>query len=555
MDILKGNSGKYFYFSVMSILAASGNMGVIYLINRIINNLLSATLVSPYRYLPYLVLAMLVFFVSRWLVSFGILQFTQMLLCKTRLEVLQMILRSSYHSLLRNKDRIYTAMTRDTDNVVNASINLVDIMTNTLIVTICFIYMGILSWKLLVCMLGLLLFTLTVYVYSQKKAQKLFKAALESNDIFLRYLGEILSGFKEIIMEKKKGTDIVERHLMKAVGRSADLNQRAFVIFLNNRVIGQVAFYTFIGVLVLFLGHALSIGKEVLINFIFLLLYVWGPIETVVLLIPALSQAKTSLERLSLLDSQADEKSLGEDTSTRRLSFSGLQLKNIRYQYEKEEGTAGKENDHSGKEEADGSGFAIGPLNFHLAPAEIVFISGGNGSGKSTFINILVGLFNSTEGEIFINDERVENKVWKQYRSLFAPVFSDCHLFDEFYGVENIDVAKVNEYLKLFELDRKVGFEGRSFSTTNLSTGQRKRLALIYGLLERKPIIVLDEFAADQDPQFRRKFYHEILEYLKSEGFTVVAVTHDDHYYGCCDRIYHMNEGKLEAINHSLIIN
>jgi len=57
--------------------------------------------------------------------------------------------------------------------------------------------------------------------------------------------------------------------------------------------------------------------------------------------------------------------------------------------------------------------------------------------------------------------------------------------------------------------------------------------------------LVLDEWAADQDPHFRKKFYTEIIPILKNDGVTIIAITHDDKYYHCADKLYRMDYGKL----------
>jgi putative pyoverdin transport system ATP-binding/permease protein len=94
-------------------------------------------------------------------------------------------------------------------------------------------------------------------------------------------------------------------------------------------------------------------------------------------------------------------------------------------------------------------------------------------------------------------------------------------------------------------MQHKVSYENGGFNSTDLSTGQRKRLALIAAILEDKPILILDEFAADQDPGFRKYFYETILIELKAMGKTVIAVTHDDHYFHVADRILKMDEGRV----------
>ena len=102
------------------------------------------------------------------------------------------------------------------------------------------------------------------------------------------------------------------------------------------------------------------------------------------------------------------------------------------------------------------------------------------------------------------------------------------------------------------EDERTAGLDGDRFTRTELSTGQRKRLALVAALLEAKPILVLDEWAADQDPHFRRKFYDELLPRMKAAGKTIIAVTHDERYFHIADRHFHMEEGQLRDLTENL---
>jgi putative pyoverdin transport system ATP-binding/permease protein len=102
---------------------------------------------------------------------------------------------------------------------------------------------------------------------------------------------------------------------------------------------------------------------------------------------------------------------------------------------------------------------------------------------------------------------------------------------------------RVRELLELTDLSRKTSVVGDKISAINLSSGERKRLALVLSLLENTPILLLDEWAAEQDPLFRRKFYREILPWLKQQEKTVVAVTHDDDRYDVADRVLKMQFG------------
>ena len=98
------------------------------------------------------------------------------------------------------------------------------------------------------------------------------------------------------------------------------------------------------------------------------------------------------------------------------------------------------------------------------------------------------------------------------------------------------------------KIEHKTSFEGGRFTKRNLSTGQKKRLAMVLALLEDRPIFVLDEWAADQDPEFRRYFYESLLPALKQKGKTVIAVSHDDRYFHCADRVVIMDYGAIRSI-------
>jgi putative pyoverdin transport system ATP-binding/permease protein len=192
--------------------------------------------------------------------------------------------------------------------------------------------------------------------------------------------------------------------------------------------------------------------------------------------------------------------------------------------------------------------FTVGPVDFSLRSGELVFITGGNGSGKSTFCKILASLYKPDTGEITFDGVLVTDNTREAYRQLIAAVFVDYHLFHRLYGVPNPDALEVDRLLAQFRLLEKTRLVQGEFNTVDLSTGQRKRLALIVSLLEKRPILLLDEWAADQDPEFRRKFYFDLLPALHRAGVTVVVVSHDDRYLDEMElpaRRLRMDEGRF----------
>jgi putative ATP-binding cassette transporter len=194
---------------------------------------------------------------------------------------------------------------------------------------------------------------------------------------------------------------------------------------------------------------------------------------------------------------------------------------------------------------ADESPFALGPVDLTLRRGEVVFVAGGNGAGKSTLIKVLLGLYPPGEGVLKVDGAVVGPARAQAYREMIGVVFSDFHLFERLYGLEAVDEGRADDLTAWMELDSVTAIREGRFERARLSTGQRKRLALIEALLVGRPVLVLDEWAADQDPAFRRKFYDEIVPALRERGLTLVAVTHDERYLHVADRVLRLDEGRL----------
>lgn len=250
--------------------------------------------------------------------------------------------------------------------------------------------------------------------------------------------------------------------------------------------------------------------------------------------LPTLSQSRVALENLNKLETQLDEALIDEiysqQTVTLVSEFKEIKLDQATFSYQNKQGK---------------SLFSIGPINLFFKKGEMVFIVGGNGSGKSTLLKLLTGLYYPTAGSVDLNQQPIERSQYASYRSLFAIIFTDFHLFDKLYGLSMIDNKQVKGLLRVMQLDKKTKYRKGEFTQLDLSTGQKKRLAFIAAILENKPIYIFDELAADQDPQFRKYFYEVILPDLKQQGKTIIAVTHDDKYFYVADRLLKMEEGQL----------
>ncbi|MBN3264591.1 multidrug ABC transporter permease/ATP-binding protein [Pectobacterium brasiliense] len=198
----------------------------------------------------------------------------------------------------------------------------------------------------------------------------------------------------------------------------------------------------------------------------------------------------------------------------------------------------------------DDSGFEIGPINLVIKRGELVFLIGGNGSGKSTLAMLLTGLYTPVSGSLLLDNCPVTAETREDYQKLFSAIFTDFHLFGQMMGPQGTepDTALVDNWLDRLNMRHKLTLENHQVMNLQLSQGQRKRVALLLAVAEQRDILLLDEWAADQDPQFRRVFYLELLPQLRALGKTIVAISHDDHYFEHADRLLEMHQGTLSEL-------
>ena len=301
--------------------------------------------------------------------------------------------------------------------------------------------------------------------------------------------------------------------------------------FANAFIIGELLFTFVIGVIAfLFPVIFENMQTGILRNYIFIFLYMTGPVHAVLNSIPEIIRIRISFNRLNdfvkELDLPTEEKEVRESEDNIQGKFT-LELKGIEYSYKNKSGDI----------------FTVGSVDYRFNFGEITFITGGNWSGKSTLAKLITGLYVPDSGEILLDNHKIDEGELNQK---FSAIFSDFYLFEKLYGIDySSKEEQISSYLKILQMNDKLQIDNDAFSTTMLSTGQRKKLALLVSYLEERPIYLFDEWAADQDPEFKKFFYYNLLPGLRQRGKCVIAITHDDRYFHIADKIIKLDTGKV----------
>lgn len=351
------------------------------------------------------------------------------------------------------------------------------------------------------------------------------------NDLYYTYVKDLLGGFKELKLSALRRKNMMKKYLEPNREKCEDADFQVNYVFLSINLISQYGLYFVIAIIMFGLPAFGVLDREDMIAYVIVLLFISGPINNLINLQQLHTRLKVANSRIKkfMSDFQINHHGSGH-ANEENLAFHSLHFKDIVFHYENES--------HE-------KTFAFGPVNFQANAGEVLFIVGGNGSGKSTFVNILTGLYQPTSGTILFNEQE-HTGVQDHLQDSIAAIFTDNHLFSNNY--ENYKLENNTEYkrlLKEMELDQIVTDDKDESARRRFSKGQSKRMSMIFALLEKKPILILDEWAADQDPYFRKLFYEQLIPKLKREGKTIIAVTHDDAYFHHADRIIKFDYGKI----------
>jgi putative pyoverdin transport system ATP-binding/permease protein len=430
--------------------------------------------------------------------------------------------------------RLLATLTEDVQAVAVAVYAIPFLCIDIAMVLGCLIYIIWLSWLVILLVILIAIVAISSCDWITRQGQKNLALAREDEDGLFKNFRTITEGVKELKLHYLRRESFISKQLQVTAGEYKRHYTRGLTFFATTNTWGRFIFFFAIGFVLFALPRFITLNPQTLYSYILTFTYLMLPMDNIISKLPQFSQAAIALQKIDSLGLSLVNR---EESSTVppaiKSSWHRLELKGVTHTY------------HTDQEDTN---FTLGPIDITLYPQEIVFIVGGNGSGKSSLAKLITGLYIPESGEICLDGELIDNHNREWYRQHFSVVFADFYLFDELLGLENPDLDKqAHEYLKLLQLQHKVKIENGVLSTTSLSQGQRKRLALLTAYLENRPIYIFDEWAADQDPNFKEVFYKQILPKLRDRGKTVLVISHDDRYFENSDRIIKLDYGKIES--------
>lgn len=429
----------------------------------------------------------------------------------------------------REHGALYHILTTDVSAVAGFTSTLLNLLPAFIFLCIAipqvFYYSMVSGFFVIIVMIGGTL----AYHLQQKTMAKLNDDARALEVAYFERVSEMLRGFRELRLHNPRQKSF-SSDIYNVLERLRGLLIRVTRIFeTSESAVQGLKFMLFAGIVFL-VPYLVKTDNVLTFQILTLVLFSLMPFEQIVTSYPAVIGTLVAYMRINDLAKELQViEQVVEFPVEKAQPFGTISLREIETRYNSRET----------------SSFALGPLDFELKAGEVVFLVGSNGSGKTTFMNVLCGLLDPTTGTISVDGRPLAPEDMGAYRAQFSAIFTQFHVFRQLYGLEHVTPEKADEMIEKVGLTGITQIRGEGVSRLDLSAGQRRRLALAIALLEDRNVLVLDEFVADQDPEKRDYFFRTLVPWLKAQGKTVVVSTHDLAWLECCDRVITFENGKM----------
>ncbi|WP_296210403.1 multidrug ABC transporter permease/ATP-binding protein [Psychrobacter sp. UBA3480] len=451
--------------------------------------------------------------------------------------------------------RLLASLSSDIQSITVAFVRMPELVQGIILSVGVGLYLGWLSLPLLFIVMFWIVMTIWISTILVKHVYTHLTELREINDALYQDYQSIIEGRKELALNQHRAEKLYTDDFLAHAKSYEKTVTKSDTFHLSAVNWSNIMMFASIGI-VFAVANYLDIPMGVATTFSLTILFMQSPLLHAVGAYPTLQTAQVALEKIQSLELAEHQPSFATDTVTQ--DWQSITLNNINYRYVGSSNSSHAPDIAVNAQNSDNSDSNQNPtnnilksVNLTLQRGDVVFLIGANGSGKSTLAKIITGIFTPTTGTVQVDGQSVDSENNDDFRQLFSAIFSDQHLFKQLIGTQGNepDADLVSDWMHKLNLQEKVSVSDHKLSTDKLSQGQRKRLAMLIAVAEQKDILLLDEWAADQDPAFRRVFYQTLIPELKAMGKTLFIISHDDGYFEHADRLLLMKEGRLIELN------
>lgn len=513
---------------IATIMSFLSGIGIIFIM-RNFHLAIKNGIQSPLEFFSFIAIGLVAFVVFGLLGEKTLFTQTAEVVMQMRTDFCRMIFKSEYEEVERKKEELFSSLITDINNISRIIEKLPNVNQNLVISIGGIIYLIFISWQLSLIMVIFLGITYVTILHRNKSAYRLDKASRKSWDLVYQNFHDTIFGIKELHLDSNFKTDFIENDLTSTLQVEAE--KKVKFRFYSHATSKMSASIMIICIASMFAFSLLnnSLSMTVFAEFLTISLFLINPLSSS-------AQFAKELASLNVLSDHIEEIGIRlqytnqEQSQTIAPLNQPIHLKNVEYAYFNSKGT---------------DNFCLGPISLEIPANQITVIYGSNGSGKSTLSKIIAGLYTRTSGDLIYGDTLIDNANVQSYRNRISAVFTDNHVFKNM-RIKNTELPRLKELLNLFEIDTQVEVVNNRVNSGGLSSGQAKRLALVLSMVSDKEIYIFDEWAANQDPSFKKAFYNQLIPQLKKDSKTVIIITHDDQYFHVADKMVHMVEGKRQ---------
>lgn len=525
----------------LGVVSAFAGVAMLSLVTDLVSNFESQSGVLKYSFISFLgaIVAIVFFGVFS---QFVFLKLSTSVIYEVQRTLLQRIMATEYEQVEKvGPNRITATMEEDVSKVSDGLLMLPGFVNNFVTVILCIGYMVYMSWELFLFVAFFISFIIFGARITLRYALVKQEAARELMDTFFANLDALGNGGKEIHLNENRRRHFYLSVMIPLFESIKEITIKIELMFIALDTYTSTLTFLLVGSVVYTASYFLpGLQVETIVAFLLVILYFRGPLAGVVAGFSGLNEIRVALRKIKKLGlaESSDFKVPGVVGDATRSGYSKIRFENVCYRYDAINPKESKS-------------FSLGPVSGEFKSGEVSFITGRNGSGKSTFVNLLAGLYKPDSGSIYLDNKSMAHDAdLTEFRRNVSIVFSDFYLFSQLINLDGNPASDdlILTHLRELKIDNKVSSTMGLLSTINLSDGQRKRLALLQSRIDDAQVCIYDELAANQDPIFKRYFYCEMLPVLKSQGKIVIIISHDDHYFHVADQVFKFDEGKMISI-------